>query len=293
MKTKRLLLTPWFIVGLSALLLNDFYLKSAFGNFFTGKLSDFAGLLVFPLFMAAVFPRLEKSAAFITGIGFMLWKLPQTTPLIDFVNAMTGLGLYRVVDYTDYVALAVLPFSHYLINRRSAERPVSRPFAGTVATYVLAGIAFFAFCATSMPYNLYEMPGGTVFIGKSYTIKLPKDSVIGIIRNMGYNCDSCGELTDPSWPYRKFASVGGRNYYRTNNLALSRGNGKNGANSGSDSVACVHYTLDSIKPDRTRLFVINIVLPREGNIQDWKKLRALHDFYKKSLKKGLIDEIKN
>lgn len=36
-----LLLSPTFLVPLSLLLLNDLYLKAAFGNALTGKLSDF------------------------------------------------------------------------------------------------------------------------------------------------------------------------------------------------------------------------------------------------------------
>ena len=41
---------PLFLVGLGILLLNDFYLKYAFSNAFTGKLSDVAGLFIFPFF---------------------------------------------------------------------------------------------------------------------------------------------------------------------------------------------------------------------------------------------------
>ncbi len=45
----------WFVVALIFLLLNDFYLKSAFGNAITGKISDVFGLFVFSLFFLALF----------------------------------------------------------------------------------------------------------------------------------------------------------------------------------------------------------------------------------------------
>ena len=45
-----MLTSPGFVVGLSLLLLNDLFLKARFHNPLTGKLSDFAGLFVFPLF---------------------------------------------------------------------------------------------------------------------------------------------------------------------------------------------------------------------------------------------------
>ncbi|NDV58786.1 hypothetical protein, partial [Bacteroides sp. 519] len=125
MKNKELILNPYFISGLFMLMLNDFCLKQEFGNFLTGKLSDFAGLLIFPMFMAALSPKLKKTAAFITGIGFILWKLPLMTPIIDWINHVTGFGISRVIDYTDYMALAILPLSHYLINRKESQSIVS------------------------------------------------------------------------------------------------------------------------------------------------------------------------
>ncbi len=83
MKRKDLIVNSYFIIGLGILILNDFYLKYEYGNFLTGKLSDFAGLLIFPMFVAALFPRMSRSIATVTAIGFVIWKLPLFTPVID------------------------------------------------------------------------------------------------------------------------------------------------------------------------------------------------------------------
>jgi len=40
MKRKDLILNSYFVIGLTVLILNDFYLKYEYGNFVTGKLSD-------------------------------------------------------------------------------------------------------------------------------------------------------------------------------------------------------------------------------------------------------------
>ncbi len=61
--------SPVFLASLALLLVNDFYLKAQFGNWFTGKLSDFAGLIAFALFWSAVFPRHAKLVHIGTGIG--------------------------------------------------------------------------------------------------------------------------------------------------------------------------------------------------------------------------------
>ena len=60
MKKKDLILNPYFIIGLSVLLLNDFYLKAAYGNFVTGKLSDFAGLPIFSCWRIIQYQAAER-----------------------------------------------------------------------------------------------------------------------------------------------------------------------------------------------------------------------------------------
>lgn len=47
------LLHPGALVAVGVLVLNDHFLKAAFPGFVTGKLSDFAGLAFFPLFLQA------------------------------------------------------------------------------------------------------------------------------------------------------------------------------------------------------------------------------------------------
>ena len=116
MKRKDLTFNSYFVIGLTVLILNDFYLKYEYGNFVTGKLSDFAGLLIFPMFIAAIIPNLRKSVSIITGIGFVIWKLPLFTPVVDLINQLPFVTIHRVIDYSDYMALLILPLSHYLIN---------------------------------------------------------------------------------------------------------------------------------------------------------------------------------
>jgi len=56
-KRKDLILNSYFVIGLIVLIINDFYLKYEYGNFATGKLSDFAGLLIFPMFVASIISK--------------------------------------------------------------------------------------------------------------------------------------------------------------------------------------------------------------------------------------------
>src|SRR5947207_2173262 len=112
------LLFNWiFIFGLVLLVLNDHYLKWQFHNWLTGKISDFAGLLILPMFLLFLIPNLAKTASLISGLFFIFWKLPVSEGFINLYNKIALVPIVRIVDYTDLTALSILPLSHLLIQR--------------------------------------------------------------------------------------------------------------------------------------------------------------------------------
>lgn len=96
------LLHPVALAAIAVLVLNDHVLKAAFPGVITGKLSDFAGLLFFPLFLVAGVEiaqaaagrpwrgsdRALGAAALATAVVFALVKLD--TPVTDLYR--WGLG---------------------------------------------------------------------------------------------------------------------------------------------------------------------------------------------------------
>ena len=147
-----LLLQPAFLLGLALLLLNDFVLKTAWSNAFTGKLSDFAGLFIFPLFWVAIFPKNKNFIFALTALGFIWWKSPLSQGFIDFWNSNAPYAIGRVVDYLDLLALtALLPAYALTQGRQTSARLRLHP------VFPLA-LAFFAFAATSKsPYYSVKM----------------------------------------------------------------------------------------------------------------------------------------
>ncbi|UUV20854.1 hypothetical protein [Paenimyroides aestuarii] len=135
-----------FILSIFILLLNDHFLKDYFGNYFTGKLSDFSGLFAFPYFLCLLFPSKINFNYIVTGLFFIFWKSEFIEPLLHSFH-LIGIGLNRTVDYSDLIALSVLPFSYLYwysnwndyINFHKALKPM-----------VLVVCAF-SFVATSMP----------------------------------------------------------------------------------------------------------------------------------------------
>ncbi|MFV0537408.1 MAG: hypothetical protein ACK5M3_08550 [Dysgonomonas sp.] len=276
MRTKDLILSPFFIIGLITLILNDFYFKYEYGNFITGKLSDFSGLLIFPMFLATIIPKLKKSASLVTGIGFIIWKLPLFTPVIDSFNQLSPVTIHRVIDYTDYIALLVLPLSHYLINYINYSFDINWVQLKNFSKYSLLVIAFFSFCATSVAMR--EIPRGTIYIGESHTIKLPIDSVISSIKRMGYDCH---------FHEKDSTEIRSIDYFQTDNVIRYYGD-----SSILDTIANIKYQLTEINPNKTRLTIINVTLSKEGSIQNWKKLKAVSKQYNIWLKENFIEKIK-
>jgi hypothetical protein len=147
--------SPGFLVSLFVLLLNDFVLKEQFHSALTGKLSDFAGLFAFPLFWAAFFSRRKSFIYLLTAVLFVFWKSVYSQPLIEGWNSLPFFSIARTVDYTDFAALVVLPFS-YAYSRRPFYFRVQYPALCSIAI-----ISLFAFTATQfsqkVPYaNEYQ-----------------------------------------------------------------------------------------------------------------------------------------
>lgn len=140
-KRNDILLSPGFLAGLLLLLANDFFFKDYFHNALTGKLSDIAGLFIFPLFISAILRSQSKHIFYGVALFFVYWKSPLSDPLLNALSFLSGLNFERVVDYTDLFCLPVLGFSYrYLKNDR---RQVN--FSRTVILLCSA----FAFMATS------------------------------------------------------------------------------------------------------------------------------------------------
>lgn len=283
MSKRDQILNPVFIVGLVALLLNNFYFKHTFLNTLTGKLSDFAGLIVFPIFIAWIIPTFKKSISIVTGILFIIWKTPLVTPIIETVNQTLPFKIQRIIDCSDYLALFVLPFAHKIINKDSTLF-INTSKLIRLSKFGIASVSFFAICATSIPPPV-EIPKGTVYIGKEYTIKKSKAETIELIKSLGYNVDYYENLDD-STTIKKYRSSRIL-YYQTDNIVIYDDDSKP-----IDTIPNVKYTMYEPKENRTKIEIINVTISKDGNIQRWQTLKYLRKQYKKAMEKQMIKKIK-
>ena len=161
------LASPLLMAAVAVLVVNDWVLKPAFHNALTGKLSDVAGVAAFALFWAAFFPRHRLHAFVATAIGFAVWKSPASQPVIDAWNALGWGAIGRVVDWTDLLALAVLPVIY-----RYEPRPIAIPRLRRVVGPAVAMACVLAFGATS------RIRPAVPLVGEQYVFELPPDSVL-------------------------------------------------------------------------------------------------------------------
>jgi len=113
----HLVVASWpFLGALAALLVNDWWFKSAFPGFISGKLSDVAGLCVLGLLLFAAWPTHSRKIYLALILAFVWWKSPLSEHFIQLLNAQLPVRIGRTVDYGDLAALLILPVCSYVIE---------------------------------------------------------------------------------------------------------------------------------------------------------------------------------
>lgn len=147
------LLSPLLLASVALLAVNDWILKPAFHNALTGKLSDVAGVAALALFLRAVWPARPTFACLLAAAAFTWWKSPASQAVMDGFNGLGWWTVARVVDWTDLVALLVLPvvFAH-------RPPPVRSRLARRALAPAVGAGCIVAFAATSAPSHTYVFP---------------------------------------------------------------------------------------------------------------------------------------
>ena len=179
MQNENLFYRKIFLVSIFLLLLNDLYLKEQFHNLLTGKLSDFVGLFAFPYFFSVLFKNKVKQTFILTGILFIFWKSNSSQFVIDYLNNL-GIGINRVVDYSDLIALSILPLS-YLYR---TQNNIGIKKINLLPKELIIGICSFAFIATTLPRE-----SGELNLKSEYQtqVEIPKEELIRTLLKASVN----------------------------------------------------------------------------------------------------------
>jgi hypothetical protein len=284
MTHKKYLLLNWvFIVGLALLLLNDHYWKWTYGNYLTGKLSDFAGLLILPLLLAYFLPKpQQKWAVYLSGLFFLFWKSPCSESFIEAYNQLALIPISRVVDYSDLMALAILPFAGLLI-RRLGDLPFLCLKWKLLTAPVLVTFTVFSFVATSPPpsfyYNYNYQQGNVQFYHADYNIKMSKTAIVNKLGELGLQVkvDSTLMKINPrsSWSYSDTLDYTEAPYYLISEMVVEE-----------DTLKNIQFGLRQLSDSKTR-FYLN-ALTTSSVVDSIQVEQQLSRLYEKFLKKALI-----
>jgi hypothetical protein len=184
MKTQRfeIFRSPVFLLCLAMLLANDFWWKYHFSNSVTGKLSDFTGLFMFPLFLTAIFPSRKQNIFVLTFLGFIIWKTPLANGFIELWSTWI-FRIERVVDYSDFMALLSLPLAYWYQGSGYTKINLN--------PYLIGLITLFSFTATSRVKNRIEFKNPIIQAYKRSAMSLGADENQ---ENNGFIVEHRGEI---------------------------------------------------------------------------------------------------
>lgn len=187
-------LTTWpFITSLLLLLVNDAWLKAAYPGLVTGKLSDIAGVALVTLLLLTLHPH--RPGAIYTGMAaaFAWWKSPLSQPFLDAANTLLPVTLGRAVDYTDLLALAVMPLCRHVIARPHAYA-VPGPWVRRLLVAPLAALTLFGLMATSvLPLTRQEYVIRRADPAAELTPDLVAAVVAEVASKHGLACKECSD----------------------------------------------------------------------------------------------------
>ncbi|WP_291377773.1 hypothetical protein [Demequina sp.] len=159
----RWLAHPVSLAAIGVMALNDHVLKAAYGTWWTGKLSDVAGLVFFPALVAVVLAAvarvldrdrvrgLDMAAVGITAVGFVwvkaTWAGAATASAV--LSAIAGPSVVRA-DATDLLALPALGLAAWVAGRSRTDGRTRRARLKKAVTVAVAPLALLASVATGV-----------------------------------------------------------------------------------------------------------------------------------------------
>lgn len=183
MGNKNLLFNYIFLGCLIVLFLNDHFFKFQFTSWFTGKLSDIVGIVLLPMLLTYLFPKLKQNSVFVAGLFFIFWKSPLSENFINIYNLMSPISIHRVVDYSDVVVLLLLPVPYFLIKNMSLLEQIS---VKKINSFAILLPTLLVLMSTSQPKSYTYSPETGVLTFNNDTrfeVKKTKIDLINEIRN--------------------------------------------------------------------------------------------------------------
>ena len=275
---KYYLLNYIFISGILLLFLNDHYFKWEFSNWLTGKLSDFIGVIIFPMFLTYFFPKRKLSVFVFTGLFFTFWKSPYSQYLIDAYNEIALIKITRVVDFSDLIALLLLPFSYYLIKILESYKSLHL-YRTKLHSIIVIICSVFVFMATSPPRSHYFTfsDGNLKFFNTSTKIKMSKTEILDEMKQNNINAYLDTKLSSNfNDSLKGIYPI----YYKVDTIIINK-----------DTIIDFQFSLERISDNKTKIYLNGMTIPK--NIQETEVKKELRKYYRKLIKRHIKTIFRN
>ena len=270
-RDKKLILNYIFIFGIVILFLNDHFFKFYYSNFLTGKLSDICGIIIFPLFLTYIFPKLKERSVFLACTVFIFWKSEYSQSLIDLYNKYSFIQTSRIIDYSDLLVLIFLPFPYYLIKNIETFENLTFKKVNPKLVFIPSLLIFIA--ESPPPSFYYTMNDGNLKCHNcNITINKNKNYIVEKLNQNGIAFDTIKALN-----YKGVIdSINGAKKYFKRELILDK-----------DTLRNIDLTIVPLKDEKTRIYFNGMDVSE--NLKNDKKLeKKLRKYYRKII----FDEIK-
>ncbi|MDO5980121.1 hypothetical protein [Flavivirga spongiicola] len=274
---KYYLLNYIVVFGIILLFLNDHYFKWEFSNWITGKLSDFIGLLILPFFLTFFFPKTMKWHVILTGLFFVFWKSPFSQGFIDVYNSIAFIEITRVVDYSDLVALSILPLSYYFLKQIFIIDKL-RIDKINIHPVIILFPSIIIFMATSPPYwhRFTHSEGDIKFYKNTIKVKMNQEEVLEKMRD--YKIEAVVDTTFGN-DFHRDSYVKELGFYQIDQIIID-----------TDTIRDVKFSMISFKEGRTKVFLNSMNISK--NIKEKDVKNELRKYYRKLLRKYIKEKVK-
>ncbi|ASK32834.1 hypothetical protein CEY12_19530 [Chryseobacterium sp. T16E-39] len=278
-RNKYLLLNYVFVVCLFILFLNDHFFKYEFSNFLTGKLSDIVGIIILPLLLTYIFPKLKVHSLWVSALLFLFWKSSYSEGFINLYNQYALIPITRVIDYSDLVVFLLLPIPYYIIKNVENWNSIKVMHFHPLFVFIPS---LFTLMATSPPpsFNYTRTKGNLHCFKCNITVNYSQEEIVRKLRNNNIVFDTIFPMNEKVLERNPYFRKNNIYFYKINQLVIDQ-----------DTLRNLDFAMRSIDRNKTK-FYFNGMQVNE-NVSTAKLMRKARKHYRKMIFKELKTSLKN
>lgn len=278
-RNKYLILNYIFVACIFILCINDHFLKYEFSNGFTGKISDVAGIIVLPLLLSFIFPKLKLHSLWISMLIFTFWKSPYSDGFIELYNRFALIRIVRVVDYTDLFVFIFLSVPYCII--RKVDDLKAFYIQKLHPLFILFPTTFILMATSPPPSYSYTLSRQNLYCMKCHiTVSLSQNEIVNELKKDGIVFDTFFPVNEKVYEQYPDFRKNDIHFYHINHLVIEK-----------DTLKNVEFAMRSIGKQKTKFYFNG--MHTNNDISTLKLFSKVRKKYKRLVLKELKNSLKD